>query len=107
MAEPPVVSALTPLCRRCGDPLRVAPVQWLTGREQGQCFWSVRCINDQCVGRVGGEQACEYYYDARNAMVRQHWSGGQDCDCETCSELAASGELRDVLRTQPVENGTR
>jgi hypothetical protein len=90
-------------CRRCGEPLGVSPSLRLTGPERGQCFWSVRCENMQCVGRVGGEQAGEYYYDLRDAMVRSHWSDGKDCDCETCSELAASGELRRVLRTQPVE----
>lgn len=92
-----------PTCRRCGEPLRVSPGLWLTGSEKGKCFWQVRCVNDQCVGRVGGEEARLYYYDKRNAMVRQHWDNGQDCDCETCSALAASGELRDVLRAQPDE----
>lgn len=97
------MSAPLPVCRRCGEPLSVCPSLRLTGSERGQCFWSVRCENTACVGRVGGEQAKDYYYDRRNAMVRQHWSNGQDCDCETCSKLAASGELRDVLRTRPEE----
>jgi hypothetical protein len=75
----------------------------ITGSERGECFWSVRCENMQCVGRVGGEQAREYYYAQRDAMVRQHWSDGKDCDCTTCYELAVTGQLRDVLRTQPDE----
>ena len=87
-------------CRRCWGPLTVSPSKRLTGAERGRYFWSVRCENRDCVGRVGGEQPREYYHDQLNKMVRQHWSGGQDCDCETCAELAASGELRDALRTQ-------
>ncbi len=88
-----------PSCRRCGQPLSVGPSLRLTGPLRGQCFWSARCENAQCDGRVGGEQASDYYYDQRNAMVREHWSGGRDCDCETCSELHASGELRELLKT--------
>lgn len=93
------MSARDPIvCRRCGTPLTVRPSLVLTSRERGQCRWSVRCENTHCVGRVGGEQARDYYYDQRNAMVRQHWADGKDCDRETCSELAASGELRGILR---------
>lgn len=84
-------------CRRCGEPLRVSTILWLTGRQQGECSWSVTCENTNCEGRVGGEDAKAYYYDQRDRMVRQHWENGQDCDCETCSALAASGELRAVL----------
>lgn len=86
-----------PNCRRCGQPLGVTPSTWLSGPQRGQFFWSVRCENNHCDGRFASEDAREYYHDQRNEMVRQHWADGQDCDCETCSALAATGELRHVL----------